>query len=200
MSTTNEYCPAQDMAEYTPGSTYSSVHQHAAASAEQGTIMTFRDRLVAMDACPEALAWVGARTLRQAYHECDRADWLAWLIECVAPQYAGILARGYAMSVIAQWRGRPPAVVLYYLDKGEQTLRWLARSAARSEVCVETRNAARAAAWAAWAAWAATRDAASEAAWTAVRAAGCEAHRHRELCDFTRGVVPVEELEARMRQ
>ena len=41
--------------------------------------MTFADKLHKMNACPEAVAWVGDRTLQQAWTECERGDWMAWL-------------------------------------------------------------------------------------------------------------------------
>jgi hypothetical protein len=41
--------------------------------------MAFADQLRAMNACDEAVAWVGSRTLRQAWTECERGDWMAWL-------------------------------------------------------------------------------------------------------------------------
>lgn len=31
-------------------------------------------------ACLEARRWVGTRTLRQAWRDCHRADWMAWLV------------------------------------------------------------------------------------------------------------------------
>ena len=41
--------------------------------------MTFADQLRKMNACPEAIVWVGDRTLQQAWAECERGDWMAWL-------------------------------------------------------------------------------------------------------------------------
>lgn len=38
----------------------------------------FRDELVSMSACEDALAWVGARTLEVAWSECTKGDWLLW--------------------------------------------------------------------------------------------------------------------------
>lgn len=34
--------------------------------------------LLSVGACREALKWVGTRTARRAWLECDRADWLVW--------------------------------------------------------------------------------------------------------------------------
>jgi cell division septum initiation protein DivIVA len=35
--------------------------------------------LESLNACPEARAWVGERTLTQAVAQCTRRDWLEWL-------------------------------------------------------------------------------------------------------------------------
>jgi len=40
--------------------------------------MNLREQLRAMDACREAVEWVGDRTLAQAWAECPRGDWMAW--------------------------------------------------------------------------------------------------------------------------
>ena len=40
--------------------------------------MTFKDQLVTLRACPDAVQWVGKRTAKQAWAECERANWLIW--------------------------------------------------------------------------------------------------------------------------
>lgn len=40
--------------------------------------MTFKDQLVKMDACADAVKWVGDRTMDQAWAECVKAG-----VECV---------------------------------------------------------------------------------------------------------------------
>ena len=42
--------------------------------------MKFRDQLKAMGACSEAVAWVDNRTLEQAWAECERSQWMLWLL------------------------------------------------------------------------------------------------------------------------
>ena len=42
---------------------------------------TFREQLIDLKACPEAVAWVGERTLEQAWTECNRSDWMGWLTQ-----------------------------------------------------------------------------------------------------------------------
>ena len=41
--------------------------------------MNLREQLQSMDACSEAVEWVGERTLEQAWAECPRGSWMAWL-------------------------------------------------------------------------------------------------------------------------
>lgn len=42
--------------------------------------MTFADELRAMGACDDAIAWVGDRTLAEAWTECERSNWMMWLL------------------------------------------------------------------------------------------------------------------------
>ena len=41
---------------------------------------TFKRRLQSYGACEDAVEWVGERTLAQAWAECERADWMLWLL------------------------------------------------------------------------------------------------------------------------
>lgn len=43
--------------------------------------MNFREELTKIDACKEAIEWVGDRTLEQAWNECERGDWMLWLAQ-----------------------------------------------------------------------------------------------------------------------
>ena len=72
-------------------------------------------------------------------------------------------ARNCALECVDKWD--PPKVVLEYLNTGDPTLRWAARSAAEGV----TESAAWSAAWSAArsAAWSAARSAARSAAWSA---------------------------------
>lgn len=38
--------------------------------------MKLKDRLTELGACPEALRWVGERSLAKAWTECEHADWM----------------------------------------------------------------------------------------------------------------------------
>lgn len=53
--------------------------------------MTFRDYLVYYEACPEAKAWVGKKTLFWAWNNCERPDWMIWAScrFCRSPGWSG---------------------------------------------------------------------------------------------------------------
>jgi len=42
--------------------------------------MSVASQLRDMYACPEALRWIGNRTIERAWRECHRADWMLWLL------------------------------------------------------------------------------------------------------------------------
>jgi len=48
---------------------------------------TLSERLTAMKACSEAVEWVGNRNLTEAWRECERADWMLWLCNCMAGEH-----------------------------------------------------------------------------------------------------------------
>ena len=41
--------------------------------------MKVKEKLIEMNACEEAVVWVGRRGLKKAWAECERADWMLWL-------------------------------------------------------------------------------------------------------------------------
>ena len=43
------------------------------------TLMSLRDQLQQMEACPLAIEWVGDRDITTAWAECHRGDWMLWL-------------------------------------------------------------------------------------------------------------------------
>jgi len=45
--------------------------------------MSFKQQLIEMKACQEAIDWVGERTIQQAWKDCHRGDWMLWLLEKV---------------------------------------------------------------------------------------------------------------------
>lgn len=51
--------------------------------------MSLHSTLADLGACPPALDWVGGRDLDTAWRECQRGDWLIWLMrEAAAAAYA----------------------------------------------------------------------------------------------------------------
>lgn len=48
--------------------------------------------LAEMGACREAVAWVGTRTLTEAWAQCERADWMLWLAAKVLDRKLLVLA------------------------------------------------------------------------------------------------------------
>jgi len=46
--------------------------------------MKFSDKLREMDACSEAVRWVGRRGLKTAWRDCRRGDWMTWLVSRVS--------------------------------------------------------------------------------------------------------------------
>jgi hypothetical protein len=64
--------------------------------------MMFREYLVSVQACPDAILWVGDRSPSEAWHACQRPDWLLWLCGRVAVDRRLIVlcATGCARSVL----------------------------------------------------------------------------------------------------
>jgi hypothetical protein len=110
-------------------------------------------KLRAMGACPEAIEWVGTRTLRQAWNECERGDWMAWLT-----QKLRLDSRSAAADMAERvWHLVTPESQLacaWAIDcarrGADNDEMWAAVAAAG-----DAAGGAVDAAWAAWAAWAA---------------------------------------------
>ncbi len=56
------------------------------------TTLTFANRLCRIHACTEAVRWVGDKTLREAWEQCERADWMLWYCAKVLPLQRAMLA------------------------------------------------------------------------------------------------------------
>jgi hypothetical protein len=48
-------------------------------------MMEFREWLIRERACQRAIAWVGSRTLAEAWLDCTRPDWMLWLVYRAVP-------------------------------------------------------------------------------------------------------------------
>jgi len=102
--------------------------------------MTFRKRLVKLGACSDAIAWVGEKTLAEAWETCDRADWMLWLVRRIDGSYTPRLR----LAACACAR-----TTLQYVPIGEHRPRLaieVAERFARGEASADELAAARAAA------------------------------------------------------
>ena len=164
-------------------------------------------RLQALGACSDAVDWCGARTLRQAWDESPRADWLLWLAARMMstsgwPTHQQIVLAACDCAATVQ-RYVPPgecrpaaAIAAARLWSAEPTRE-------RQDSALAAGDAARSAAWAAWdatraagVAWDATENAAWAAgaagaaagdAWAAGDAAlAAEAAAHCSMCNLIR--------------
>jgi len=129
--------------------------------------MTFAEQLRQLSACPEAIAWVGERTLDQAWTQSDRGDWMAWLTWELR-----LNSRAAAADMAERvWHLVEPDSQLacaWAIDcarRGADGDEMLAAWYAAWDAARAAARAARAAAWAA-------ADAAGDAAWAARAAAG----------------------------
>jgi hypothetical protein len=160
--------------------------------------------LAEMGACREAVAWVGTRTLTEAWAQCERADWMLWLAAKVLDRKLLVLAAcacaRTALVHVPPGEDRPLRAI-------ETAERWARGEATEEEVGVAVDDAYAAyaaaaaayaaahaadAAYAAYAAYAAAH-AAYAAAYAATRAASL-----RSQADLVRREIPVEVIVAAM--
>lgn len=72
----------------------------------------FKQRLLDLGACDDAVAWVGDRDEATAWRECERGDWLIWYLresraEVTDRQWRHI-ACGIAQDAVDRsWQGGP---------------------------------------------------------------------------------------------
>ena len=112
--------------------------------------MKFSDKLVSMNACQEAIDWVGRRDIKSAWRDCPRGDWMLWL--------AGRLDIDRKLLVLAACDCAETA--LQYVPKGEDrpvkciqvSRNWCNGTASMDDVRAARRDADAAAAYAAAAA------------------------------------------------
>jgi hypothetical protein len=46
----------------------------------------FKDKLKELGACQKAVEWVGDRTMKEAFRDCPRGDWILWAHEKFFPE------------------------------------------------------------------------------------------------------------------
>ena len=158
-----------------------------------------RDQLIALNACSDAIEWVGDRDLPTAWRECERADWLLWICakqigksgwadhQTVVRMACDCAER--SLRFVPAGEDRPRLAIeaarRWADDPTEENLdaagaaAWAARAAAWATGAAGAARAAWAARAAAWAAW----DAARAAAWAAGDAGDAE---HRAMCEMIR--------------
>lgn len=63
--------------------------------------MKFQEELTALDACSEAIEWVGDKTFTEVWATCDRGDWLAWYCEKIGLPKRLLVAIGAECAALA---------------------------------------------------------------------------------------------------
>ena len=124
---------------------------------------SFHDKLIELNACEEAIQWVGDKTLERAWKECHRGDWMLWLADEIHVNQKLIVKAACTCARLAL--PHVPAGETRPLIAIETTEKWCEGEATIEEVrkAAEAAYAARAAADAACAA--------ARAAYAAARAA-----------------------------
>ena len=124
--------------------------------------------LKSQSACAEAIAWCGERSAREAYTQCERADWLLWALGQIVDRQLLVLAACACARRALQY---VPAGEMRPLRAIETAERWSRGGAKISEVQTAADAAGAAAVAAAWAAEAEAAGAAAVAAAWAAEAA-----------------------------
>ena len=151
--------------------------------------MTFKEYLESMNACQEAVDWVGDKPLNECWQTCDMPDWMLWLYGRNNPDKTTCvkIAVFAARLVLPIWQEKYPD------DKCTQQAIEAAEKWTENP-SEENRQAAEAAAWAAAAAAArAARAAAAAAARAAEAAMAAEAARdnvNKTIADYIRTLIP----------
>ena len=127
---------------------------------------TLWQHLESLRACKEAMSWIGARTAREAWDQCPRADWLLWWAARTPANTRMQLVRAAAACA---------RTALVFVPDGEDKPR-LAIEAAEN--------------WAASPSAAAAAYAAASAAYAAAAAAAAAA-AHVEMCGLIRGLLVI---------
>jgi len=137
--------------------------------ATRGGKMKFADKLRKLEACEDAIEWVGDKSFKEAWNTCERADWMLWYIA-----KAELGTKRERIHIVCDCA----ETSLKYVPEGEDGPR-LAIEAARAYADNPTKTnlkkliAAESAAWyAANAAWSAAEYAATAAGSAAEYAAG----------------------------
>lgn len=155
------------------------------------TSATAIKKLKSLGACPDAVKWCKGRSVAEAWHDCERGDWMLWLCEKLSGEPGSDGRRKLVLCVCECARLALPSargdVARVAIETAE---RW-ARGEARVEL-EDVRRAARAAAAAAayaaaYAAYAAVY-ATAAAAYAAYTAAAIHADATSSILDKCAGI------------
>ncbi len=109
---------------------------------------TFRQQLIDMHACPEAIKWVGRKGAATAWKQADRADWMLWLAPKILDRKTVVLAAcdcaEAALQYVPEGEDRPKQAI--------ETVRAWCNGRATKRQAHDDAAAAYAAAYAAYAA------------------------------------------------
>ena len=126
---------------------------------------SLKDELIAMDACSEAVAWIGDRTLPEAWAECKQPRWMFWWLGRCGVERQKLVLAACACARLALAHARGPEALLA-IEAAEGWARGaidIKKVHAAADAAADAGNAAAAAAAAAYAA-AYAADAANAAA------------------------------------
>ena len=161
--------------------------------------MNFKDYLLDVngyEACKDAREWNGDRTLAQCWAECERGDWMMWLLSRAKLCDLRTLTKIKALQVekIRHLLKDPRSIAAldgaHAFGRGEISEEDLAALASASAASASA-SAASASAYAASAsAYAASAASAAAAADVAYVAASARLHFLKECADIVRSVIP----------
>jgi len=131
--------------------------------------MTFKQQLIEMDACQDAIDWIKDRTIQQAWNDCHCGDWMLWLLEQMKEKEGWLDEK--EIMLLGCWCSRR---ALKYIPEGETRSlkaieakeKWARGEITKEEVVVIC-NVAKAVINTAWIVWGSTKLVANSAEWTA---------------------------------
>jgi len=160
----------------------------------------FRKKLKALDACSDAVEWVGRKTLKTAWAKCERGDWLLWYafragVDRKLLVLAACDCAETALQYVPEGELRPAQAIQAARNwcAGTGTAKAASAAARTAEAAAKAARAA-GAAEAAEAAEAAAEATAEAAAETAAEAAA-ETTAHKTCADLVRVRIPYALLE-----
>jgi hypothetical protein len=156
--------------------------------------MNFKEFLISINACDEAREWVGDKTIKEAWEQCERGDWMLWLFRRADnfDKRSSTLAKGHCANTVRHLMkdGRSIAGVDAAISYGngdidDNQLSAAADAAAAAYAAAAYAAYATDAAAAAYAAYAAAADA------YAAYAAAARIKNRKETADICRRYLPM---------